>query len=280
MNEKTMDLLTVRTSGQWHEYFLRNAAQRLEVPWEQVGQGDQGLGAQADELSHKERKAVAGSLQAWQLGETSDGRHLLAAAERYAHRQQDPLFIEVVRLFIREEQSHGTELGKFLDVAGIPRIRRNWGDSMFRAIRYCLPSMELWATVVIMVETLALIFYKAIRDATRSPRLRPLCNQILHDEVHHIRFQYERLAILLRCRPRMLLQATYGLHRVLFSGIVIAVWLGHYRALRAGGLTFRDYWQGAWLRMRFAWLRMDPSRYCWAEPEIGRGSAVVLAADP
>ncbi len=253
--------LTARGSGQWYEHYSRNAMERLQVPWEQ--------GA---ELSPGEREAVAKSLQAWQLGETSDGRHLLAAARRYARRQGDPLFVEVVRLFIKEEQRHGSELGRFLDLATIPRARRDWGDSIFRALRYSLPSMEIWVTLVIMVETLALLFYKAIRQATGCRVLRRICSQILRDEVHHIRFQYERLAILHRRRPRWLLTATCGLHRALFSAIVLAVWAGHRRALRAGGYSFSSYWRAAWLRMRFAWKRMDPARYSWSDAPAVAGS--------
>ncbi len=64
--------------------------------------------------------------------------------------------------------------------------------------------MEIWTTPVIMVETLALVYYKAIQKATNSPVLRQLCQQILRDEVKHIRFQYERLAILHRNRPTSL----------------------------------------------------------------------------
>lgn len=244
--------LRARSSGQWHEHFLKNAASRLSVPWER--------GA---EISPREKTAIGKSLQAWQLGETSDGRHLMAAARRYAARQGDPLFVEVVRRFIEEEQRHGSELGRFLDSAGIPRIARDWGDTLFRAFRYCLPSMEIWVTLVIMVETLALLFYRAVRDATGSRVLRKVCDQILRDEVHHVRFQYERLAILHRRRPRPLLRATRLVHRVLFAGIALAVWAGHRRAFAAGGFHFRDYWRAAWLRMRFAWRRMDPARYLW-----------------
>ena len=262
--------LCARSSGQWHEHYTQGAAARLPVPWKR--------GA---ELSPSEKQAVGKSLQAWQLGETSDGRHLLAAARRYACRQDDPLFVDAVRLFIREEQRHGGDLGRFLDLAGIPRVRRNWGDSIFRAFRYTLPSMEIWVTVVIMVETLALLFYKAVRDATGSVVLRRICAQILRDEVHHIRFQYERLAILHRRRSAWLRKCTLFLHRGLFAGIVLAVWAGHRRALSAGGFSFASYWRAAWLRMGFAWRRMDPDRYDWHEvPAIAASLRRELAADP
>ncbi len=258
--------LSTLSSVQWHEHYLKNAEAQLEVPWER--------GA---ELTPGERRAIGKSLAAWQLGETSDGRHLTAAARRYAERQNDPFFSEAVRLFIREEQRHGAELGRFLDLAGIPRLRSNWGDTLFRAFRYAIPSMEIWVTLVIMVETLALIYYRAVRDATGSQVLRQICRQILRDEVHHIRFLYERLAILLRHRSPLLLRATRRLHRLLFGGIVLAVWAGHHLALRAGSFDFRTYWRSAWMRMSYAWRRMDPARYGWQTSDEAAGE---LNAEP
>ncbi len=251
----TSPALETLTSAQWHKHYANNAAARLDVPW------DRGAG-----ITAREKRALGKSLQAWQLGETSDGRHLMKAARRYAARQRDPFFPEAVKLFIQEEQRHGADLGRFLDLAGIPRIRRNWGDALFRACRYAVPSMEVWVTLVIMVETLALIFYRAVRDATGSPVLRRICDQILRDEVHHIRFQYERLAILHRRRPPLLLRATLRLHRVLFAAVALAVWAGHRHALAAGGFDFRTYWRSAWMRMSYAWRRMAPARYRWDSP--------------
>ncbi len=134
---------------------------------------------------------------------------------------------------------------------------------MFRVVRYSLPSMEIWTTPVIMVETLALVYYKAIQKATNSVVLRQLCQQILRDEVKHIRFQYERLAILYKARPFWLQQLTYLLQRILYCVPVILVWIGHYRVLRAGGHNFRSYWRSAWVKMNFAWERMKPQRYQW-----------------
>lgn len=93
----------------------------------------------------------------------------------------DPKFVNVVHLFIKEEQRHGNMLGRFLDLAEIPRIKQNWGDTAFRFIRYLVPKMEVWVTPVIMIEILALIYYKAIRNATKSRVLRSICQQILKD---------------------------------------------------------------------------------------------------
>jgi hypothetical protein len=111
----------------------------------------------------------------------------------------------------------------------------------------------------VMVETLALVYYNAIRRATRSAVLRAICAQILADEVPHIRFQRERLAILFRRRPRFAFRLTMLGHRLCFLIVVALVWLGHRRALRAGGYGWRRYWRAAWAKMNVAWQLMDPS---------------------
>jgi hypothetical protein len=191
------------------------------------------------------------SLRGWQLGETSDGSHLLAAAANYAQKVNDPAFLDAVRLFIREEQRHGENLGRFLDSAGVPRARFDWGDWLFRSVRYFLPSMEVWATPIVMVETHAMVYYNSLRRATRSRVLRAICRQI----------QRERLAILHRNRGRGMLALTRFGHVVLFTVITLAVWAGHRRALRAGGYHFSRFWRTAWGRMRHAWRMMAPLQY-------------------
>src|SRR5262249_48007655 len=179
----------VWTSAAWLAYFRANAYRRFPVPWE-AGAG----------VTDAELAAIARSLQAWQLGETSDRRHLRAPAARYAARAGDADYPAVIDLFIREEQHHGALLGRFLDLAGVGRRPADWGDTLFRTFRYCLPDPEVWTTPVVMVETLALIYYHAIRRATRARVLRAVCGQILADEVPPIRFQCERLAAVPRAR--------------------------------------------------------------------------------
>ncbi len=242
----------VATSADWHAYYMANAQFQLEIPWER--------GA---EITPEQIDAIAYSLAIWQLGETSDGSHLLAAAKKYAELINEPQTIDVIYLFIKEEQRHGNLLGQFLDLAQIPRVRSNWGDTIFRAIRYSIPNIEIWSTPVIMVETIALIYYKAIQKATKSTVLYSICQQILRDEVKHIRFQYEQFAIIFRVRPLLLRILTLLIHRILYFSITLAVWVGHRKALQAGGYNFKSYWQEAWIKMNFAWRRMNPERYEW-----------------
>jgi hypothetical protein len=251
--EVERELPFVRSSTEWVDYFRSNNADRFEVPW------NSGAGVSTVELSK-----IASSLQGWQLGETSDGAHLMAVVRKYAAGMGDPDSIEAIRLFILEEQRHGEHLGRFLDLAGIPRAKSDWGDSLFRAARYFVPRMEVWVTPVVMVETHALIYYNAIRLATASPVLQQICRQILIDEIPHIRFQCERLAILHRRRHRFLRLCTMAVHRIFFTGITLAIWVGHREAYRAGGFTFRRFWNAAWGKMKRAWKMMDPNAYRWA----------------
>jgi hypothetical protein len=248
-------LPSVLRSAEWLAYYRANARRQRNVPWH-LGAG----------VSDAELARIADSLRGWQLGETSDGAHLLAAARDYAAKVQDTDFVEVVRLFIAEEQRHGASLGRFLDLAGVERAQTDWGDALFRTLRYLRPNMEVWATPVVMVETHALVYYNALRLATTSVVLHTLCEQMLADEVVHIRFQCERLAILHRRRPRWLRSLTMALHRVLFAGITIAVWIGHRQVLSAGGYSFGRFWRSVWTKMRRGWRLMDPAAYCWDAP--------------
>ena len=245
----------VRTGAEWVAYFQGNAAPRAAFRWHQ------GAAVTPAELA-----AISRSLQAWQLGETSDGRRLHAAASCFARRIGDPDYLHAVELFIREEQRHGELLGLFLDLAGAGRIKSDWGDRLFRAARYCLRDIEVWTTPVVMVETLALVYYNAVRRSTRSPLLRAICSRILADEVPHLRFQCERLAMLFQQRGSFTLALTMLSHRLCFLAVLSLVWLGHRRVLRAGCYSWRHYWRASWDRMNACWRLMDPRRYTWSEP--------------
>jgi hypothetical protein len=251
-------LLRPKTGAEWLAWFRANAARCRPVPWER--------GA---EVTPAELTAIARSLQGWQLGETSDGRHLWVAAARYAERINDPDYLRAVELFIREEQWHGEMLGRFLDLAGAGRRAADWGDRLFRIARYFVTDMEVWTTPVVMVETLAMVYYNAIRRATRSAVLAAVCSQILADEVPHVRFQCERLAALFRRRGKVGFRLTMLAHRACFVVIVLLVWAGHRRALRAGGYGWRRYWRSAWDRMRAGWRVMDPKGYAWDRAPAG-----------
>jgi hypothetical protein len=243
----------VWTSAEWVVYFRANAERALTIPWEA------GAGVSPEEIA-----VVVESLRAWQFGETRDGGHLREAAKRHAEETSDPEFLTAVELFIAEELCHGRLLGRFLDLAGVPRREAYWGDAVMRGFRHFLSRLESCSTIVTMVETHALLYYAAVTRATGSTVLRRICEQLLRDEIPHIRFHCERLAIIHRGRGRISRWVTAVVHRALFTGITLAVWTSNRHALRMGGFSFKRYWRTAWAQMRRAWRAMKPETYRWA----------------
>lgn len=188
-----------------------------------------------------EKDQILYSLKAWQLGETSDGTHLLAAASKYAQRVGEPDYPDAVKLFIKEEQKHGSNLGRYIDLIGEARAKKDWGDTLFRKIRYFNTSMELWTIAVIIVESAAQVFYQALHDATACELLRSICKDILIDEAHHIKFQNERLHKIFQEKSFYNKAFSIGWYGILFFGTIHAVWFGHKRAFQAGNVNKKEF---------------------------------------
>jgi len=241
----------VWSSQRWVEYFRRNAASLMVIPWE--------LGIT---LSPQERKAIESSVPEFQLGESSDGLRFIEMAELYALQGGDVEYVRALKLFIREEQRHGRELGKVLDLAGIPRISHSWSDAIFRWMRHrCGLGMSI--AVLVTAEIIAKVYYIAVQQATDSAPLGRLCDQILQDEVEHIYFQCERLAILRRHWPGILLKLVHAWHWGFMAGTCVVVWRKHRLVLRRGRFGFFGFCRHVFRELRHAVGIMDPRNYSW-----------------
>jgi len=146
-----------------------------------------------------------------------------------------------VKLFIKEEQKHGRNLGRYIDSIGESRLKKDWGDSLFRKVRYFNTSMELWTISVLIVESAAQIFYQALHDATDCKLLRAICMDILIDEAHHIKFQNERLLQIFENKGFYSRSIRIGLYGVLFFLTIHAIWFGHNKVFKAGGLSKKEF---------------------------------------
>lgn len=194
-------------------------------------------------VTQNELEPILHSLQAWQLGETSEGRQLIAAAERYALKIIDPDYVGAIRLFIKEEQKHGNNLGMYLDRIGKPRIKQDWGDSLFRTVRHLNTNMESWTLAVIVVESTAQIFYQSLKDATGCTLLKQICTDILIDEAYHITFQTERLAAIFYSKTSFSKSWRIIFYKFFFYGTSLLVWVANKELFRAGGNTFKSYFK-------------------------------------
>ncbi|MET0153487.1 MAG: ferritin-like domain-containing protein [Candidatus Binatia bacterium] len=246
-----MAIPKARPTREWIEYFLQNRSHLLPIPWE--------LGA---ELRDEERAAIRSSIQAFQLGESSEGRNLMRYARAWAARSCDIHYVEAIGMLIAEEQRHARDLGRFMELNGIPCIRRRWTDSVFRRLRNFVGTLEVSIGVLVTAEMIAKVYYAALREASQSTLLHCICDQILRDEARHVEFQTEQLAKLQQGRSALLLWATCAVHQLLFVGATLVVAWSHRSTLSRGGFSFGRFWRACLGEFRSSVLsrRPKPSR--------------------
>lgn len=226
--------MEVNLSEEWVSYYRTNASGLREIPWED-----------SYKLSVEERQAISKSIAEFQKGESSEGKHLLAAATRIAKLTNDPAYKEATILFIKEEQRHAKELLKFMKLRSIPSIGSAWPDSVFRTLRH-LGGMEVSICVLVTAEIIAQSYYPALKKATEDPILIKICQQIISDEDAHVKFQTERIFGLRNGHGGLKKLVSLNLHRFLFWGTLFVVWVQHKSVYLKAEMSFKDYWSECW----------------------------------
>ncbi len=239
----------------WHRRFLQNSERPRFFPWHDPYR-----------LSPGEVRLVGRSIQQYQLGEWARGRGLLRRASAHPVFAADSWFLPALQLFIAEEQGHSGVLGRFLDHEHMPRLTSHWLDGIFRKLRK-LAGLEACATVLVTAEALAIPFYQALRDATRSPLLRSICASILFDEAAHLNYQALTLGLVRRRLGEGSRKFRSLCHATLFRGTALLLWQQHRGVFRAAGWDFARYWEDAWreftrLQKRIAQVARDQR---WAD---------------
>jgi hypothetical protein len=211
--------------AEWEDYFWQNRAHFRDIDFDG-----------ADELTERERALIYSSIQQFQRGENSEGKHLFA----YAKRNPYPAYLRCISLFIREEQTHARVLGMFMDKHRITRIKSHWVDSVFRWLRQ-LAGLENTIRVLLTAEIIAKVYYKALQAATGSRLLKSICRQILQDEDQHIAFQCCTLKPQYQKKSLLGKWITRAWHRLLMTGTILVVWLHHRKVYKSGGYSFGRY---------------------------------------
>jgi len=235
------DLMASRqpeTSLEWIEYFRWNESNLLSIPWQsQYG------------LTPEERRTISHSISVFQLGESSEGNHFMEVARKYAEKKGDPFLAEALRHFLREEQRHARDLGRFMLQNEIAFANHHWTDYVFRFLRK-LWNLEICIAVLLVAELVAKVYYKALRNTTRSPALRQICAQLLRDEMRHVQFQTGLLCDMRKHHSPWRNHNQDAIYRCFFATTLLVVWVGHSSVLRAGGYRFKTYWR--WSRHHLA----------------------------
>jgi hypothetical protein len=213
---------------QWLEYFQWNSEEPDTFPWQA-----------RETLSPLERMRIAKSIATFQLGENSEGSALLKFARDYGDRAGIAILPLVTAFFVQEERKHSELLARFMEKHGIPPRASDWTDAVFRRLRRPF-GFEVSVSVLITAELIALVYYRALREATSSRLLRALCNKILDDEKAHV--EYESSLIRFAQERGGFATRVWRLgQRFLFAVTVAIVYREHGAVLRAGGYPWAKF---------------------------------------
>jgi hypothetical protein len=203
----------------------------------------------SDVLRPDERELIANSLATFQLGEQSEGRSLLRAAERFAAGQV-PHLPRIIELLIQEEQRHAALLRAFMQDHRMPLKRNHWTDRSFRFLRR-LAGLELYVSVLICAELIGNVYYRALESVTDCERLQVLCRTLVADELAHVGLESQLLFTLRAGRAARLRELTQAAHRIFFASTAAVVWLTHRSVLRSAGHSPRSFLRSCQAQYKF-----------------------------
>ena len=211
----------------WYEYFKSNQDHFAQIDWRENAS-----------LTFDEKSIITSSIRQFQRGEHSEGKHFL----QYAKSMKDQSYIQALQLFIKEEQDHAAVLGKFMDIHGIEKLKKDWLDNTFRWLRK-LAGLECTITVLLTAEIISMVYYKALDLSTSSNLLQQICRQIIIDEEMHLRFQSFALRILYQRKSKFSVFLSRIFHKILMIGTIGMVWIYHVKVLKAGSYKFFSFFR-------------------------------------
>lgn len=185
-------------------------------------------------------RAFTRSFQRFELGESGEGKRLLAKAALHG----DPVYLAALELLVREEQKHSALFGRGLQRLQSPSLDAHWSDGVFTFLRRRL-GLRTELGLFLIVESVAMGYFTALAEAAPDPVLRGIGLRIATDERNHIRFQIDRLHRGFARTPRagkLLLGLTWT---AIAAGSTAVLVVDHGPALRACGLSPARYWRDA-----------------------------------
>lgn len=213
----------------WKNHFKRNRSHFDHIDWTQL-----------ETLTPQERNDISASIQQFQKGESSEGHNLIKSAERYVLHKEDKSYLETIKLFIKEEQSHAAALGHFMYNENIPKIKHHWIDDIFRILRRG-SNLEKALLTLVSAEIIATEYYKALSDATQSATLKAICKQILIDEEHHVNFQAYTMRTIYTPRSVWKNVISKGVNLALLGAAITTVYISHKRVFKKSNKSFFQF---------------------------------------
>jgi hypothetical protein len=220
-------------AGRWLAHFRRNRENRPEPDWS----------APVTLPAHVVRPLLR-SLEQFQLGDGGGPACLIAwDAERF--RSQSEEARALVDLWFAEEREHARLLGAAVDRFGGQRITGHWSFTAFCLVRRWF-GVRFELTVLLLTEIVSTAYYRLLRRHGDDPALRSVCGLILRDEMGHVAFHRDRLALAGRAG-----RAGYGpwwafRFRLLGLAAASVLWVSHAPGLRALGASGAEFYREVW----------------------------------
>ncbi len=162
----------------WMDWFEQNRLGRPEPEWHVPCP-----------TAPEARAALARSLAHFQLGESGDGQHLLAAARKTW--PDDAAYLAALETFLGEEHAHAALLARLVERHGGVLVRRHWTHGAFRVVRQIFGAR--WELQVLATaEIVGAAYYRILHRRSRDPVLEQACALILRDEAGHLAFHLDR----------------------------------------------------------------------------------------
>ncbi len=210
----------------WLDHFEHNRTHRRPIPWK-------------DELNVAPNviRPFVHSLQRFQIGESGEGRHLRAAANKTGDRD----YIQAIGLFIKEEQEHARLMAEILQRLKSPLLKSHWSDGCFILLRRLFRLNEE-LMVLLTPEIIAKRYFRIVYDRVDDEVVRAVCVQILYDEEGHVAFHIDYLRRAFARRSVLARAFLRGAWRSLFRLSILVVLFDHRSFLKACGLSTASFW--------------------------------------
>jgi hypothetical protein len=216
-------------SEYWLEYFSANALDRPEPRW------NAGVFLSLETARH-----LARSLSHFQLGESGEGKFLLAEAQRFY--ADDPAYCAALNLFIKEEQEHARLLSGLVQRFRGSLVQKHWTQSIFCLLRRAL-GIDFEIQVLVIAELVGTAYYRLLQRHIADIAMLDVCRLILQDEVQHVAFHAERFS----SNQIAWLPIERAVWAAQFQAMLLVVgyvaWVDHHRALLAVGATRSEFFR-------------------------------------
>jgi hypothetical protein len=218
-------------SQQWLAYYQGNKRNRPEPKWNSPSS-----------LDPEVQFVLARSLSHFQLGETGEGKFLLAGVR--AEAPDDTAYHHALQLFIAEENEHARLLERLVRRFGGRIICRHWTHALFRLVRQAF-GFKFEVQLLVIAELVGTAYYRLLRARTRDPVLDETCALLLADEACHIEFHAEWLGDFLSRLLPLESAIWCAQFQALFTAAAQVAWFDHRAALRASGANRREFFHEA-----------------------------------